>query len=76
MDRNCHVLADSCRAILPFLLLGDGLISQLFHNTQPIATFAQLVSVLFRHFPVPLSYTVRECCQFKKFQGSFDFIFY
>ncbi len=55
-DRNCHVVTDSCWSILPCLLLADGLISRIFHHTQPIGKFPERVSfyiwVFFSVFPV------------------------
>ncbi len=40
---NCQVFSDSCWTTLPGLLLDDGLISWIFHHTQPKGTFSQLI---------------------------------
>jgi hypothetical protein len=50
--------AAGCRSILHCLLLADRLISQIFHHTQPIGTFAQRVSVPFGHFLVAFWYSL------------------
>jgi hypothetical protein len=47
-EKEIYIFGDRRWPILPCLLLADGLISQIqiFDHTQPIETFAQLVSVL------------------------------
>jgi hypothetical protein len=54
-DGSCLIFANIHWAILPRLLLADGLISQILH-IQPIGTFAQQGSILFGNFPIAFQY--------------------
>jgi hypothetical protein len=55
----CNVFAISHWLVLPCLLCADSLISRIFQTFQPIGTFAQRVSVLFRHFPAAFQHPLK-----------------
>jgi hypothetical protein len=57
-DRNYNALPDSCWAILACLRVTDSLISQIFHHTQPIGTFAQIsfICTFLGSFYIPYKY--------------------
>jgi hypothetical protein len=51
--------SDSRRTFLHCLLLADSRLSEVFHHTQPMGTFAQRLSALAEHFPASFQYPLR-----------------